>query len=310
VANLARTREIIERGLADGLHLGAQIFASRAGETVADLAMGENRPGVAMARDSLVLWMSSTKPVVAAAVLQLVERGQLQLDEPVSRWIPEFAAGGKQAITIRQVLTHTGGFRLIDLGWPDSSWAEIIDRICQTKLDRNWTPGERAGYHPQTGWYILAELVCRADGRLLSQFARTEIFEPLGMLDCWIGMPRDRYFEYGDRIGILTDTSRANHPSQRYSSEQGATDCIPGAGGLGPMRQLAMFYEMLLGGGQRQGVRILKPETVRLMTTRQRVVPILGGNSRLDVTSMARRASRNIKRAYVRCLMRCTKISG
>ncbi len=90
------------------------------------------------------------------------------------------------------------------------------------------------------------------------------------MRNCWLGMPHERYREYGDRIAILPDTEKPNRAAHRYSSERGATDCIPGAGGLGPMRELAMFYEMLLGGGQRSGVRVLAAESVAQMTRRQR----------------------------------------
>ncbi len=162
---LSRTRVVIEQGIAAGLHTGVQVFASIGGEAVAELAIGERRPGLPMQADSLVLWLSSTKPIVAAAVMQQVERGQLALDEPVARYLPAFAAEGKQLVTLRQLLTHTAGFRFVELNWPESDWDEIIARLCRARLERGWVPGEKAGYHPFTSWYILGELVQRAAGR-------------------------------------------------------------------------------------------------------------------------------------------------
>ncbi len=98
-----------------------------------------------------------------------------------------------------------------------------------------------------------------------------EIFEPLGMFDCWIGMPPDRYHAYGDRMAILPDTDKPGSAPHRYSSQRGATDCIPGASGHGPMRGLAKFYEALLGGGQLHGARILSADSVRQLATAQRI---------------------------------------
>ena len=271
MSDLPQTTAVIERGIDDGLHTGAQVFVSIGGEPVGELAIGESRAGQPMTADTLVLWLSSTKPVVAAAVLQLVERGRLELDRPVADYLPAFAAGGKESVTIRHLLTHTAGFRFVELGWPESDWDEIMARLCGSRLERGWVPGEKAGYHPLTSWYILGELVRLADGRPLPEYMRAEIFLPLGMDDCWVGMPPARYREYGERLALLPNMEKPERPPHHYSSERGATDCIPGAGGYGPMRELAMFYEMLLGGGQRHGMHILSATSVEQMTSRQRV---------------------------------------
>src|SRR5690554_421706 len=106
-----RTRQAIEASMRDGLTPGAQVCVRRSGEIVAELAIGEARPGVAMTTDAILPWMSMTKPTVAAAVMQLVERGALRLDEPVSQHLPEFAANGKDDITLLHLLTHTAGLR-------------------------------------------------------------------------------------------------------------------------------------------------------------------------------------------------------
>jgi CubicO group peptidase (beta-lactamase class C family) len=268
---LPRTRAVIEQGIADGLHLGAQLYTSIRNVGSGELAVGESRSGVRMSRDTIVLWMSAGKPVAAVAILQLRERGLCELDDSVATHIPEFAANGKDAITIRHLLTHTGGFRWVDVGPPGTPWDEIIAKTCAARLERNWIPGEKAGYHPYSSWYILGELVRRLDGRPYSQYVRDEIFEPLEMYDCWVGMPEEQRRAYGTRIGqtIVNETATKHvHP---WSTERGLVHCAPGGNSHGPMHELARLYEMLLGGGQRDGVRVLSAESVQLMTSRQRV---------------------------------------
>ncbi len=125
------TRAVIEQGIAAGLHIGAQVYVSIHAQPVADLAFGQSRPGVPMTPDTLMLWLSGSKPVGAVAIAQLWEQGKLGLDDPVARHIPEFAQNGKESITIRHILTHTAGFRWVETGWPTESWEQIIARICQ-----------------------------------------------------------------------------------------------------------------------------------------------------------------------------------
>ena len=205
---LPRTVEVIERGMADGLHIGAQLYVSRDGTTVADFGIGEARPGVSMDAGSMMIWWSATKPSVAVAIGQLWERGKVDIEAPVIDYIPEFAANRKHAVTVRHVLTHTGGFRLADGGDAfRKTWDQVIARISGAKLEDGWTPGAKAGYHPTSGWFILGEIVRRVDGRPFERYVRDEIFLPLGMNDCWVGMPPERYREYGDRIGVMHDTT-------------------------------------------------------------------------------------------------------
>src|SRR5688572_28910496 len=105
--------------MAERLHVGAQMYVSLNGEPVACFGMGEARSGVAMTADTLMLWLSSVKPVGAVAIAQLWEQGELELDDRVADYIPEFGVKGKEGITIRHLLTHTGGFRLADTGKPE-----------------------------------------------------------------------------------------------------------------------------------------------------------------------------------------------
>jgi CubicO group peptidase (beta-lactamase class C family) len=270
---LPRARAAIEAGIEEGLHRGAQLYVSREGEPVADATLGENRPGAPLTRGHLMLWLSSTKPVAAVAIGQLWERGRLELDDPVAAHVPEFAQNGKEGITLRHLLTHTGGIRLLDVGWPAKSWEEIIARICAMKPEPRWVPGEKAGYHLASSWFILGEVVRRAGGRPFDLYVREEIFAPLGMLDCWIGMPPERWAAYRDedRIGIMWNTEGGITPvSFGWETEERMTRPHPGGNGYGPVRELGRFYEMLLGRGSFRGRRLLLPQTVDLFTSRQR----------------------------------------
>lgn len=273
----SHTRDVVREGIDAGLQIGAQWYVSRNGETVLDEAVGESRPGTAMRPDTVMLWLSSSKPIAAAAIMQLCEAGRLELDDPVAKHWPEFGANGKEAVTVRHLLTHTCGFRFLDLGGTETPWDEILRRIAVAPLERNWAPGLRAGYHPYTSWYVLGELVARLSGVPFSQYVRERIFLPLEMNDSWIGMPADVRDAYGERLGVLVNTERRGADGQptlaphTWSTPSGLTACAPGGNGHGPMRQLARFYEMLLGGGERDGVRLLSAESVLEMTARQRV---------------------------------------
>jgi CubicO group peptidase (beta-lactamase class C family) len=272
---LPRTVAALERGGQAGLHAGAQVYVSMRGEMLADYAMGEARPGVPMRTDTLTLWLSSGKPIAAVAIAQLQDRGELRFDDPVGRFVPEFTQLGKEPITIRHLLTHTAGFREADRIAEDLSWDETIARICATRLEPDWTPGEKAGYQMFSSWFVLGEIIRQIDGRTFDRYAREMIFEPPGMNDSWIGMPRDRFKSYGDRLGFIYLSERGElklHPT--WNTETAAAACRPGSNARGPIRELGRFYEVLLGlvSGRSQPVApIIEAESVRELTERHRV---------------------------------------
>lgn len=240
------------------------------------IAIGEGRRDVAMRGDTLLPWFSCTKPCTAIAVAQLWEQERIGLDEPVAAYVPEFAAGGKQAVTIRHVLTHTGGFRTLDPpGDPwVLEWDELVARICATPLEAGWVPGERAGYHAVTGFHILGEVIQRVDGRSYADYVSEEVLEPLDMGDAWMALTEARYDAYGDRMGVMYETGPGRErpePLRGMDSWRGFRRASPSGGGVGPMADLVKVFEMFLGQGSREGQRVLRPETVTEMTRRQRV---------------------------------------
>ncbi len=153
----------LEAGREAGRHSGAQCYVFRRGRPVLEFARGDALSGGAMSPDTLTAWFSSGKPLTAIAAAILYDRGRLDLDDPVVRYLPEFR-NGKEACTVRHVLTHQGGFPSALRDGSEKGWAAVIAEICAAPLE--YPPGTRAGYHRSAGWYILGELVRIVDGRI------------------------------------------------------------------------------------------------------------------------------------------------
>lgn len=244
---LPKTLALLEQGRHSILHPGAQLYVSLRGEVLTDVALGEARPGVAMQPETLTLWLSAGKPITSVAIAQLVERGLVAFDDVVSRHLPEFAQNGKDEITIHHLLTHTAGFRDADKLAENLPWEEMIARICSTPMEADWQPGAKAGYQMMSSWFILGELIRRVDGREAGRYVREDIFEPLGMLDSWMGIPAESIKSYGDRMGMMYYSGRTEfrvHPFWNAGEDLAA--CRPGSGVRGPVRELGKFYEALL----------------------------------------------------------------
>jgi CubicO group peptidase (beta-lactamase class C family) len=274
-------------------------------------AGGEARAGVPMTPEHLIIWFSMTKATVAVSIAKAWERGLLDLDATVASYVPEFGANGKERITLRHCLTHTGGFRTGDAVLssakdPVDNWDEVVAGICAVPLEDGWSPGNDAGYHLTCGMTMLAEVLRRVDGRFYSQYVREEVFEPLGMVDCWVGMPLEKVDEYeaAGVVGTMHHTAGESAvPLDRLDSKGSLTRCSPGGGGRGPMRQLARLYEMLGGRGEREGVRVLGEQTVEAITARHRVgifdktfgIPLDWGlGFGIDSSSHGRHSSRRV----------------
>jgi CubicO group peptidase (beta-lactamase class C family) len=266
-----RTRRIIKQGIEQGLHRGAQLYVSREGIPLLNAALGENVPGCPLEHDTLMLWLSAGKPITAAAILQRVEQGELELDQPIAATIPEFAQNGKERITLRDVLIHIAGLKPIVSGWPERPWDEIIAKICASGLKRDQRPGAGVGYDPARSWFILGEMLQRLDGRSVDRIIREDVLEPLGMRDSWLALPPHLHDAYGDRVGVSYTIKDGEFvPTLSHTAEVCAAPS-PGGSMRGPISELGRFYEMLLRGGQTgDGKSLLLPQTVAQMTSRQR----------------------------------------
>jgi CubicO group peptidase (beta-lactamase class C family) len=274
---LPKTLAVIDDGLRAKLQVGVQLFVAHRGETVADLGIGLAAAGKPMTPDSMMTWLSTSKIATSILFAQLWEEGLVGLDDPVAAHIPEFGARGKQAVTLRQVWTHTCAMLHVeDKLFPvryRQSHADNIALICASGLDRGRTPGLDASYQTSTVTLLLAEIIARKRGRDFREWAREALFLPLGMTDSWLGMPAETVARYADRLGKTFDTSgpepRADGSFAPDAPEQ-LMHIMPGGNGRGPMRELAKVVELLRCGGSLAGVRILSPQTVEAMTARHR----------------------------------------
>jgi CubicO group peptidase (beta-lactamase class C family) len=272
--DLAAVTGLLERRRADGWHDGAQCYVSRNGEVLLDATVGESRPGRQLEADDLMLLYSAGKPLTVVAILQLWEQGKLGLDDRVGAYIDGWGAG-KERCTIRHVLTHTGGFPNADakLFDADVRYDEVVARIAASPA--RWEPGTDAAYHPSSGWKILGAIVERVDGRPIDRYVREEVFEPLGIENMRLGIPRAEQSTLGERIApvywrghvlpvVDEDGSVQMVP---YKVDQFHNDAYfiakvePGGGMRGPARELGRFYESLLGFGP----PVLEPRTVEVM---------------------------------------------
>ena len=267
MSDLARTRAVLLGGVQSGLHLGAQLYVSRSSEVLIDEAFGQARAGVTMQRESLMLWFSAGKPITAVAIGKLVEEGRLDWETRVTEIIPEFAASGKESVTVRHLLNHTAGLRHAETLDVALGWEERVARICALSLEPDWIPGQRAGYHVSGTWLLLGETVQRISGSTLDAFVRENIFQPIGARFSALARSEEAVHTQENSIALVSDTSGPiPRPLQEWNSADGLTRCIPGGSARGPVRELGRFYEALRRGGE----SMLRRETVQAMTSRQR----------------------------------------
>lgn len=253
---------------------GAALCVKIAGETVIDIwgGVADNAGEQAWHTDTLVNMFSCTKTFTAVAALQLVDEGKLQLDEPIARIWPAFGCNGKQAITLRHLLSHQAGLPAIRQSLPADALYDWDAMTTALAAERPWwTPGEGHGYAAITYGWLLGEVIRRADGREPGQAIVERTARPLG-LDVHIGLAESEF----DRVGYLTRqknnfgdaaaqrlfkamtgdpeslTAKAftNPPSIMNSGNKPEWRRMsqPAANGHGNARSLAGFYDGLLQG--------------------------------------------------------------
>jgi CubicO group peptidase (beta-lactamase class C family) len=258
-----------------------------------------------MTRDTLFRIASMTKPVTSVAALMLIEEGKLRLDDPITKWMPEFkdmrvlkdASGpvedtdpAPREITVEDLFTHRSGLAYgftssgpiayayektlgAPLGTPmtPDEWLAAL-----ATLPLSYAPGERFHYSHATE--VLGFLVARIEGKSLGEVLQQRIFGPLGMVDTgfWVS-PQDR-----ERLASLYRLDAAGLKDVSFPHTDAPPAFEAGGGGLvSTADDYLKFARMLLGKGEVDGVRLLKPETVELMTANrltdeQRAQPFLG----------------------------------
>jgi CubicO group peptidase (beta-lactamase class C family) len=279
VPGYERLREVFAGLLAAGRETGAALTVLRNGEPVAVLHGGwrdaaRQHPWTDR---TLVNVYSAGKPLIALAVLVLVDRGMLSLDDPIARHWPQFAANGKGDTTVRHALTHTAGLP----GFPvprDASAFGDWDLLCADLAGAapQWTPGTVAAEHALTYGHLLGELVRRVDGRSPGRFVAEEIARPWG-LDLGFGLDtadRDRCaeleYDHPDwpartlgTVGSVRERAlRSPTGTRDLATVNGAAwraAEVPAVNLHATATGLARMYAGLLAGGVLDGHRLLDP---------------------------------------------------
>lgn len=185
---------ILDRLVSEGTECGIQVAVYQRGELRVNAVAGvADRPSqIQVTPDTLFPVFSVTKGIAATVIHSLAEKDLLDYDQPIARLWPEFAAHGKQDITLREALSHAAGLPQMpnditveDLG----DWDLVCSRLAD--LTPLWPPGSRIEYHPITYGWLIGEVACRATGKTFKQLLREEVTDPLGLDNLFIGIPVD-----------------------------------------------------------------------------------------------------------------------
>lgn len=259
----------IDHAVADALAArqmpGCVVLVARRGKTVFLRAYGNRavEPAKApMAVDTVFDLASLTKPVATAtSILLLIEDGKLALDQPVARYLPEFAANGKDSITVSHLLTHEGGL-IADNPLKDfaDGREKAVTRLFA--LTPQAPPGETFVYS-DVGFMVLGELIGRITGEDVAHFSSARIFQPLGLEETgFLPQPslRERAAPTEQREGRWMRGEV--HDPRAY-----ALGGVAGHAGLfSTAEELAVYAQMIQDGGTWNDRRVMKPETIAIMT--------------------------------------------
>lgn len=289
---------VMRRHLEAGDIQGAVTAVARRGklvhfETHGLMDVDNNRE---MTEDSLFIMMSSTKPVLGVATMMMIEQGLIRPEDPVSKYIPEFAdmevavladsaadisplrvdpdnipahrlVPANREITIHDLLTHTSGLASGGLGSAiQTREPRSADATLETQMPvyasyaLDFQPGERWAYSPGVGLDVVARIVEIVSGQAFDEFLKERIFEPLDMNNTFFNVPP----EYKNRRVIISDRDMSRFldrpPTKYFSASGGLTSSA---------EDYLKFEQMLVNGGELFGNRLLSPRTVRMMGSNQ-----------------------------------------
>ena len=280
--------EVFVDNFADRNETGASVCVYVDGEQVVHLWGGaaNHKTSEPWREESAIIVFSTTKGATAICVAMLAQAGKLDYDEPVATYWPEFAAAGKEAVTVGQLMSHQAGLIYAD---PPLSLEQIlqvtpvVDALAaQAPL---WKPGETHGYHALTYGWLAGEIVRRVDGRTVGTFFAEEVAGPLG-LDFWIGLPEDQEWRVarlrgaprptGEALDLMRKIAGPGSNGGRALGMDGAfapvdgvdpfntrpvrASEIPAANGVTNAASVARMYAATVG--EVDGVRLLDTDTV------------------------------------------------
>ncbi len=276
-------RNFDERG-----EIGAALCVYVDGEPVVDCwgGIADTTTNAPWREDTIVLVFSTTKGVTAVCANAMIERGLLDPEQTVASVWPEFAATGKERITVGQVLSHQAGIPYVegDFTLDESlAWEPIVTALARQAPI--WEPGARHGYHMRTYGWLVGEIMRRADPqhRTIGTWFRDEIAEPLG-LDFWIGLPeseeprvarlvppksdlRELLAPFGDDLllaRVFSNPGGHYNYDDMWNTRQLRAAELPSSNGVGDARSLARLYASCIG--EIDGHRTLNDESVKRAT--------------------------------------------
>lgn len=275
---------------------GAAVAVYHHGELVVDVWTGErDAAGTPWGRDTMAMSFSTTKGVVATVVHRLVDRGVLDWDEPIATYWPEFAAHGKETITLRHLLTHQAGLHQVRTLVADTegllAWDDMVKVLAEA--EPAWEVGTRSGYHALTYGWLVGEVIRRATGLSVNEAVQREIVEPLGLDGMYVGTPEVNRGRIADLLvdpkdsarllKVLRGLARFDRYAPLYEAlvvddflDVATTAHIhdaelPAANGVFTARSLARMYAALATPDAFDGPPFLSPETLaeatRVQTT-------------------------------------------
>jgi len=294
---LARIKPVIQREIDKGQYPRAVMLVARKGKVVYFESVGQRDPvsGTPMPKDALFRLYSMTKPFTSVAIMMLMEEGKLRLTDPVSKYIPAFAdlqvsvattepyTGAAKYVSvppdrdvnIQDLLRHTSGlvygsytshpkvkelYAKEGVDWKAMTPAEQIERLARVPLAHQ--PGTTFEYGLSTD--VLGRVIEAISGMTLSEFLRERLFSPLGMSDTAFLVPQDKL----DRLAQPFATDPATKtPINLLDVTVPQKNDAGGAGSVGAASDYARFLQMLINGGELDGVRLLSPVTVKYMAS-------------------------------------------
>src|SRR5438132_1767917 len=281
-----RVQRAIEEMVESGAEQGLQVAAYQHGEQIIDAVAGlaDPKTGRAVTPETPFYCYSVCKAAASTLVHMLAERRALTYDTPVAEVWPEFAARGKDGVTIRQVLNHTAGVPGIPLTTTIEdlcNWDKMCSAIAGAELW--WKPGTKIAYHAYTFGYIVGEVIRRVTGKRISQLLHEEVSGPLGVeRELYFGLPQSEHHS----LAVLEDASMPPDfqmpamppdlpmfkaapmslmPNAAFGNREDTLAADIPAGGKTSARAIARMYAALLG--EVDGVRLLSPERLRAATS-------------------------------------------
>ncbi|GAB2667421.1 serine hydrolase domain-containing protein [Nocardia goodfellowii] len=276
---------------------GGALTIYQHGEPLVDVWAGFARPGQEWRHDTVAMAYSTGKGVASTLLHRLAERDLLHYDSPVAEYWPEFAAAGKEHITVRHLMSHRAGLHRLRGLLPGPAEGFLDDAAVTSALAAS-PPDPRhrvtSGYHGITYGHLVAELIRRVSGSKFTELLRTEIAEPLGADDLWFRVPESERHRIAPNFPRLTiagmswDRSSTLLGRTKFAAAADTTPAgfaelvahprlhdsvMPGVNGVFSARSLARMYGALANGGELDGYQLLRPETIEKARERQVFTP-------------------------------------